>query len=183
MSESTSKTVSIFLTVDSETLTSYFNVHDPAPIYMRQIGHELEKYIMESAASAKRYSAIFYKLKCSDEVDKQYAEPLIYAIRRHFAEKKISREKEFERFKKRTWMLLAISLLGVMIIQGIVPLLIGDVENKALEAITNSLEIFSWVLLWRPIDVLLFYWNPHLKDILLLKKLATSEVIIIQNEN
>jgi hypothetical protein len=38
------------------------------------------------------------------------------------------------------------------------------------------------VLLWRPIDVLLFYWNPHLKDICLLNKLATSEIIIIENE-
>ena len=180
MSETNSKTVSIFLTVDSQTLTSYFNGHDPAPIYMRQISHELEQYIMESAAPAKRYSAIFYKMKCSSEVDKQYAEPLIYAIRRHFTEKKLIREKDFERFKKRTWMLLAISLLAVMIFQGVVPIFI-DEGNRVLTALTNSLEIFSWVLLWRPIDVLLFYWNPHLKDILLLNKLATSEVIVIHN--
>jgi len=181
MSEAVSKTVSIFLTLDRQTLNEYFNVHDPAPIYMRQISHELEDYILESAGTAKRYSAIFYKFKCSSEVDKQYAEPLIYAIRRHFSEKKQIREKDFERFKKRTWMLLGISLTAVMLFQGVIPIFI-DESNRVLSAISNSLEIFSWVLLWRPIDVLLFYWNPHLKDILLLNKLATSEVIIIQNE-
>jgi hypothetical protein len=181
MSESVSKTVSIFLTLDRQTINSYFNAHDPAPIYMRQISHELEQYIMDSAGVAKRYSAIFYKFKCSSEVDKQYAEPLIYAIRRHFTEKKVAREKDFERFKKRTWMLLGISLAAVMLFQGVVPVFIGE-DNHALSVVANSLEIFSWVLLWRPIDVLLFYWNPHLKDILLLKKLSSSEVIVIQNE-
>jgi hypothetical protein len=114
-STSTSKPVSIFLTLNRQTITGYFNDHDPAPIYMRQISHELEQYIMDSAEPAKRYSAIFYKLKCTSEVDKQYAEPLIYAIRRHFTEKKLIREKDFERFKKRTWMLLAISLAAVKI--------------------------------------------------------------------
>jgi hypothetical protein len=29
---------------------------------------------------------------------------------------------------------------------------------------------------------LLFAWNPHLKDILLLNKLASAEVIIIENQ-
>lgn len=181
MSEAVSKTVSIFLTLDRQTINSYFNSHDPAPIYMRQISHELEQYIMDSSAVAKRYSAIFYKFKCSTELDKQFAEPLIYAIRRHFSEKKVSREKDFERFKKRTWMLLAISLTAVMLFQGVIPMFISE-ENRVLSAIANSLEIFSWVLLWRPIDVLLFYWNPHLKEILLLKKLSTCEVIVIQNE-
>jgi hypothetical protein len=38
------------------------------------------------------------------------------------------------------------------------------------------------VILWRPIDKLIFYWNPHLKDISLMDKLATAEVIIIENE-
>lgn len=181
MSESIAKTVSIFLTLDRQTINSYFNGHDPAPIYMRQISHELEQYIMDSASSAKRYSAIFYKLKCLSEVDKQFAEPLIYAIRRHFTEKKLIREKDFERFKKRTWMLLAISLGAVMFLQGVVPIFINS-EDRIVSALIGSLEIFSWVLLWRPIDVLLFYWNPHLKEILLLKKLATCEVIVIHNE-
>lgn len=181
MSEITSKPISIFLTLDRQTISGYFNGHDPAPIYMRQISHELEQYIMDSAVTAKRYSAIFYKLKCASEVDKQYAEPLIYAIRRHFTEKKLIREKDFERFKKRTWMLLTISLAAVMIFQGVVPMFVNE-EDRFVSALVSSMEIFSWVLLWRPIDVLLFYWNPHLKDILLLKKLASSEVIVIQNE-
>jgi hypothetical protein len=179
--ETTPDRIDIFLTVDSHTINNYFNSHDPAPIYKRQLSHQLEEYVRGTAASAKRYSAIFYKFKCTNEVDKQYAQPLMYAIRRHYSTKMASRIKEFGRFKIRSWILLAVSVLVVLITQGFVPMLI-DEENRIISALHNSLDIFSWVLLWRPIDVLLFSWNPHLKDILLLTKLSTAELIIIESD-
>jgi hypothetical protein len=99
----------------------------------------------------------------------------------HYSLKKASRVREFTRFKIRSWILLAVSLVVVLFTQGFVPVLI-ETENQILSGLLNSLDIFSWVLLWRPIDVLLFSWNPHLKEILLLHKLATSEMIIIEND-
>ncbi|MBT1708816.1 hypothetical protein KK062_11305 [Fulvivirgaceae bacterium PWU5] len=172
--------IDIFLTVDRQTINSYFNIHDPAPIYKRQLSHQLEEYIKTCVVPAKRYTAILYKFQCTSEVDKQFALPLMYAIRRHYLQKKKVREKEFKKFRSRSWILLALSLVVVLICQGFVPLLL-DPENHFHTAFINSLDIFSWVLLWRPIDVLLFYWNPHLKDILLLNKLSTAELIIIDN--
>src|SRR5690349_2801135 len=181
MSEPVSEMVNIFLTVDAQIINNYFNSHDPAPIYKRQLSHQLEDYIAACVRQAKRYSVIFYKFKCVNEIDKQYAQPLMYAIRRHYSLRMESRIREFERFKVRSWILLAVSIGVVLITQGFVPMLI-DGENRILAALHNSLDIFSWVLLWRPIDVLLFSWNPHLKDILLLNKLAASELIVIENE-
>jgi hypothetical protein len=174
--------LNIYLTVNTQIINSYFNVHDPAPIYKRQISHHLEDYITACVRSAKRYTVLFYKFKCTSELDKQYAQPLMYAIRRHYLLKKNNREKEFQRFKKRSWILLAVSLVAVIIFQGVVPWLLPE-NNRILTALMNSLDIFSWVLLWRPIDVLLFYWNPHLKEINLLNKLANSELIIIESES
>ncbi|HTE32685.1 MAG TPA: hypothetical protein VK666_20030 [Chryseolinea sp.] len=181
MTDSTPDTINIFLAVDMHTINDYFNSHDPAPIYKRQLSHQLQEYIRETSVAAKRYSLIFYKFKCVSEIDKQYAQPLIYSIRRHYALKMASRIKEFDRFKIRSWILLAVSIVVVLITQGFIPMLI-DENNRVLAALHNSLDIFSWVLLWRPIDVLLFSWNPHLKEICLLRKLATSELIIIENE-
>lgn len=181
MEDSVSDRVNVFLTVDTQVIHTYFNMHDPAPIYKRQLSHALNDYIMACVRSAKRYSVIFYKFKCTSEMDKEYAKPLMYAIRRHYALKKILRIQEFEKFKRRSWWLLAVSLIVVVIIQGFVPLLV-DPDSRISVALLNSLDIFGWVLLWRPIDVLLFYWNPHLKDIALLEKLATSELILTENE-
>ena len=169
------------MTVDLKTVHEYFNVHDPAPIYKRQLSHQLEQYITESVVSAKRYSVIFYKLKCTSEIDKQYAEPLMYAIRRHFLAKKTISEMEFEKFKRRSWILLTMSLTVVILSQGFVPLLL-DHTDRIQSGIGNTLDVFTYVILWRPIERLLFYWNPYLKDINLLNKLASAEAMIISYE-
>ena len=70
-----------------------------------------------------------------------------------------------------------VSILVVIICQGFLMVLFDENHNLQY-GLSNILDVFSWVLLWQPIDKLLFQWNPHLKDISLLKKLATAEVII-----
>jgi hypothetical protein len=176
-----SKSVNVFMSLDKHIIDSYFNKHDPAPIYKRQLSHQFEQYIMASVANAKRYDAIFYKLKCNNEVDKQFSEPLMYSIRRHFSEKHAEKLREFTRFKKRNWTVLAVGILVVLIYQGFLPMVL-DEEHNLHSGLINSLDVFAWVLLWHPIDELIFHWNPHLKDISLLNKLATAESIILENE-
>ncbi|MCW3093958.1 MAG: hypothetical protein JWP81_5027 [Ferruginibacter sp.] len=181
MSHPVAKSINVFITSDRLIANNYFNRHDPAPIYMRQLSHQFEDYISQSVKSAKRHSAIFYKLKCKCEDDKQYAEPLMYAIRGHFTAKKEDREKEFVKFKRRNWTLLVISIIVVILFQTMLPMVMSS-ESGFTTGVINSLDVFAWVLLWHPIDELVFRWNTFLKDICLLKKLATAEYILIENE-
>jgi hypothetical protein len=181
MSKFHSKSINVFMTLDQQVIDGYFNKHDPAPIYKRQLSHQFERYILETVATAKRYDVIFYKFKCTSESDKQYAEPLIYAVHRHFSDRKSERVKEFARFKQRNWILLAVGFLVAIVCQGFLPLFFQQ-SHSLHTGLINSLDIFAWVLLWHPIDELIFHWNPHLKDIHLLDKLGTAESIIIENE-
>ena len=177
VSKALTGTINIFLTVDPSTIDQHFNPNDPSPIYKRQLSHQFEQYIMASIATAKRYSVLNYKITCKNESDKQYAEPFIYTIKRHFSAKKALKIAEFEKFKRRSYMLLFLSLAVVMICRGVVPLVL-DEEHHLEGGLSNGLDIFSWVLLWQPIDSLLFRYNPYLKEICILDKLANAEVII-----
>ncbi|HMH24914.1 MAG TPA: hypothetical protein VK563_24235 [Puia sp.] len=176
------KKINVFLSVDQVAVNNYFNAHDPAPIYKRQLSHEFEQYIMTSILSAKRHSLFNFKIFCKDDSDKQLIEPLVYAIRSYFSEKKLIREAEFEKFKRRTYVLLFVSLAVVMMCHGLLPLLL-HAENGLNSGLTNSMDIFSWVILWQPIDKLIFHWNPYLKAISVMNRLAKAEVIIIENAN
>jgi hypothetical protein len=180
MNKSLPKKISIFLSVDQQAIKAYFNTHDPAPIYKRQLSHEFEQYIMTSIMAAKRHSEFNYKICYKDEEDMQYIEPLVYAIRSHFSEKKLLRNAAFEKFKRRTYGLLFASLTVVMICHGLVPLLLHG-ESGINGGLSNSLDIFSWVVLWQPIDKLIFHWNPYLKDISIMDRLAKAEVTVIEN--
>ena len=80
-------------------------------------------------------------------------------------------------------MLLVASFLIVLFTEAFLPLIIP--EDFSLHAgLKNCLDVFSWVILWRPIYELIFDWNPHLKEISLYNKLATAEVIMVdKNKN
>src|SRR3569833_1962086 len=172
--------INIFITVDPQSLQDYFNPHDPAPLYKRQLSHAFEQYIMNCISSIKRHSVVQYRICCRSEEDRHYMEPLMYAIRRHFGEKKSLKQQEFDKFKRRSYLLLFYSLVVVMISQGILPMLEG--VHHISPGLTNTLDIFSWVVLWRPIDQLVFSWNPYLKDISIMHRLETAETTVVENE-
>ena len=183
MSKSFTEKISIYIAVDLKTVNHYFNAHDPSPLYKKQINQKFEEYILNAVCSAKRYSAIFYKLNCHGMVNKQYAEPLMHAIKRHFTLKKNIRQEEFKKFKKRNFMLLAISGSIVILSEAFFPVLLSPERvGNIYEGLKNCLDVFSWVILWKPIYDLLFSWNQYLKDILLFNKLSTSEEIIIDGK-
>jgi hypothetical protein len=180
MNKSLLPNICIYISLDQQSLKEYFNLHDPAPLYKRQLSHAFEQYILNSIVSLKRYSLLSYRICIKSEDDKQYAEPLIYAIRRHFSEKKSVREAQFEKFKRRSYLLLFFSLSVVMVCQGFLPLLFRGVHQIS-PGLSNTLDVFSWVILWRPIDQLIFCWNPYLRDISIMNRLATGEVTLIDN--
>ena len=178
--KSLTEKINIFLTVDQSSIGDHFNPNDPAPLYKRQLSHQFQHYIMASIESAKRYSVFYYKITCKNESDKQYTEAFIYAIRRHFSAKKLAMIEKFEKFKRRSYKLLFASLTVVMICHGLVPMILSGAEGFH-SALSNGLDIFSWVILWQPIDKLVFQWNPHLKEISIMNRLANAEVIITDN--
>ena len=179
MNKPDTEQITVFLTVNHNTIADHFNANDPAPIYKRQLSHEFEQYIMLTISAARRYSVFRYKVTCKTEQDRQYIEPLIYAIKRHFESRKFSREGAFERFKRRNYVLLILSLAVILMLRLFAPLVLKE-EEGIHSAITSGLDIFSWVMLWQPIEKLVFYWNPYLKEINILNKLATAEVLVTE---
>jgi hypothetical protein len=174
------KKINIFLSLDQDVFQGYFNPQDPAPLYKRQLSHEFEGYIMTSIRSAKRDSEFTYTISYRDEEDKQFADPLAYAIRRHFAQEKEVTQTIFEKFKRRTYALLFISIAVVMLCQGCLPLLFDKEKHSFQSGLINSLDVLCWVILWKPIERLIFYWNPFLKDISVMQRLEKAEVIVIE---
>jgi hypothetical protein len=178
MSNTLFNKINIFLKVSDQSIDNYFNTNDPAPIYKRQLSQEFEEYIMNYAIGIKRHSTVTYKLNCVKESDKEFVEPLVHAIRRHFSLKKSIKEAEFKKFKKRNRLLLVFSFMIVMVFQGLLPI-VFNAEHRIHSAFSNALDVFSWVILWKPIERLIFYYNPFLKEISILDKLTNAPIVMI----
>jgi hypothetical protein len=181
MKKPSPKKINIFLSLEQDIFRGYFNSQDPAPLYKRQLSHEFELYIMTCIRTAKRDSLFSFKISYKSKHDEQYAEPLIYAIKRHFAESKAIATAAFDKFKQRTYKLLFLSLAVVMLCQCLVPFVL-DETNKIHTGLHNMMDVLCWVILWKPIERLIFYWNPFLKDISVIDRLEKAEVIIAETE-
>jgi hypothetical protein len=179
--EPIAKNITVYITADSNSIFSYFNPHDPSPVYSRQLSQEFEKYLNNCIFRANRHSIIDYKVVCLSKIDTLFTGPLMEAIRRHYSIKKVLKEKEFKKFKKRSYYLLGIGLAVVMTCQGLLPYILSQ-EHRVHSALSNALDVFSWVILWKPIERLIFYWNPFLKDICLLDKMINAKVTVVENE-
>ena len=171
---------SIYVRLDEQTVHDYFNHHDPAPLYKRQLGHEFEQYIYNSLLTSNRHAEIKYQVICLEYSDKRFVAPVTQAIRNHFSLKKHLKEKEFAKFRQRTFRLLAGSLVIVLLFQGLLSYVTELLDVRMSGALHNTLDVFSWVILWKPIDRLIFYWNPFKKDIHLLDRLANAEVVVLE---
>jgi hypothetical protein len=171
---------SIYIRLDEQTVHDYFNHHDPAPLYKRQLGHEFEQYIYNSLVTSKRDAVIKYQVICLEYSDKRFIVPVMQAIRTHFNLKKRLKLEEFSKFKSRTFRLLVLSLAIVLSFQGILSYVTPFIDDMMGGALHNTIDVFSWVILWKPIDRLIFYWNPFKKELHLLDRLATAEVNVLE---
>lgn len=71
-------------------------------------------------------------------------------------------------------------MLAVMVSHGALPMIFSE-DLGISPTILNTLDVFSWVILWRPIDQLIFQWNGYLKEISLLHKMAHATVIKVKS--
>jgi hypothetical protein len=182
MSIPTTRKISVFLKIDENSLKDYFNPHDPARLDKRQLGHDFQDYLNASIACAGRNTLIDYKIFCSESGSMRFmVDPLMRTIRRHFQIQKQIKELEFQKFKKKNYVLLFISFCIVMFCQGVLPDLFGQ-DHRIHSMFSNAIDVFSWVILWKPIERLIFYWNPFLKEILLFDKMQHAKVNIIESE-
>jgi hypothetical protein len=179
--EPIAKPITVYITADSESIFSYFNRHDPSPVYARQLSQEFEEYLNNCIVRANRNSIVTYKVICRSKIDSLFTGPLMEAIRRHYSRKKALKEKEFKKFKKRSWQVLALTFIIVLVCQGMLPHILNE-DHKLQYAFSNAMHLFSWVIMWRPIERLVFYWNPYLKEICILDKMIKAETNTVENE-
>ena len=73
--------------------------------------------------------------------------------------------------------MLCISMTIVMLSQFFMITVLKE-DNRFHSLVGHALDIFSWVILWTPIDKLVFFWNPFLKEISILDRLMSAEVVM-----
>ena len=129
MSKSATRKISIYLKIDENSIDEYFNPHDPARLDKRQLGHDFQEYLNNSVAGAGRNTVIDYKVFCSESGGMRFmVDPLMRTIRRHFQIQKRLKETEFQKFKRKNYILLMISTRTSIYSDAFLTIVVGGEE-------------------------------------------------------
>jgi len=157
------------------SLEQLFDNRDPAPFLARDLDPSLVEYLHDSAEDLlgwDRVRVVFWlERPCP-------LHPIEEAYRSHFefALDQLVRKRRRSRRFGEVQLLLALALIGLL--NSVSPLVAGALPTWLGHGVGEGLLIFGWVLMWHPVETLLYDWIParHERKVLTLLLSAALDV-------
>lgn len=153
------------------SIEQMFDNRDPAPFRRRDLDPALLEYLVDAAEDLQAHGPMRVVLWFPTAVD---AERVVPAYRAHF-DYELTRVARRRRRERRT--ALAQLALGALLLIALVTLgqLAGDLPRLGAIA-REGLTISAWVILWRPIQGLVYDWIPAYRERRTLARLRAAPV-------
>lgn len=161
--------------VRAQRAEQLFDNRDPAPFRERDLDPDVAAYLVgasEDLASHERLAVVFWL-----EHEASHAE-LELAFRAHF-EDTIER---LQRQRRRNRRIGAVTLLlGIVLVVALFTAaqLVGAAVPGSLGAgLREGLVISSWVVLWRPVEILVYGWIPVRQERRVIERLLAATISV-----
>lgn len=154
------------------TIEQLFDNRDPAPFRERDLDPDLVEYLVaagEDLSSSGPFKVVFWvATPCQPgEVETGYRAHFDYELQR------LDRRRRRHRRVGQVALLLGVALL-VVILSG--SELLSGYQNRFVSAFREGLAILSWVVLWRPVEALIYDWVPVRRERKVMRKLHDVQV-------
>lgn len=151
-----------------------FDNRDPAPFRERDLDPDLVEYLVaaaEDVATSGTFKVVFWVAQpCPPgEVQTGYKAHFEYELDR------LGRRSRRQRRTGQVALLLGLVLLVILLS---LSELITPSTNRVTRALREGLAILSWVVMWRPVEALIYDWLPIRRERRLMQRLhdAPTEV-------
>jgi hypothetical protein len=154
-----------------------FNSIDPSPFRERDLDPDCEEFIVSWAREfpPDRLIAVEIRLDREEPTSSMLAE-IGPAVRRHFEREASLQQLRLRRLIREGRLSLAIGLVLLMMCIGAATLVPTQPLGAFSGIIRESLLIAGWVVMWHPLEVLLYGLWPVMRERRLLERLASAEV-------
>ena len=155
------------------SLEHVFDNRDPAPFRERDLDPGLARYLLdvgEDLAAQPRFRVVFWLEQAC------HKEEIEEAFRAHF-EDVVDRVRRTRRRRRRTGLLtLGLALFLVVALLMLAQLVASLVPGSLGAGLKEGLVISSWVVMWRPVEVLIYDWIPARHERLVASKLLEAMI-------
>ncbi len=159
------------------TAQHLFDLRDPAPFRERSLDDDAAEYIYATATDIPRSIAIKLVLIIKQTLGPSLsAAEIETAVRVHFQHDADRVTRQLRQQRKFGRVALAAGLTALVVL-----LLLAEIIRRRLpgpvgEIIHTGLVILAWVVLWKPVDVLLYEWWPLVQQRRELSRLVAAQI-------
>ncbi len=156
-------------------LDQLFDNRDPAPFRERDLDPELAEYLYDSGEDllgAERVRVVFWlEQPC---VPKEVEE----AFRAHFEEARDRAKRDRRRQRGTGFVALFIALPAMAALLALSQFIVLWVPGSGGAMLKEGLILSSWILMWRPAEVLIYDWIPVRHERRVLAKLLAADLAV-----
>jgi hypothetical protein len=157
-----------------------FDNRDPAPFRERDLEPELSDYLLEAGEDLldePRFQVVFW-------VDEPAAkEEIAQAYRAHFEDRIHHLKRRRARVRRTAQLGLLFAACSLIALLSVAQLVGSSVPGFLGAALREGLIVSGWVLLWRPMEMLVYDWIPVRRDRRIAARLLEAEVDVRRPES
>lgn len=166
--------------INLNRLAQLFNSLDPSPFHERDLDHDAEEYIVDSAEEIPRQRPLYLVIHLpADQLPTPGSFNLAEAIHNYFLYREANERRRLRMLFRdgRVAMITGIAFLFCCVLLREVAFSFG--RGAAPEMIGESMLIIGWVAMWRPLEIFLYEWVPVRRRCRILAKLARMRVAVL----
>ncbi len=154
------------------TIEQLFDNRDPAAFRERDLDPDLVEYLFAAGEDLTSMSAfqvvVWVAQPCSaEEIETGYRAHFDYEIER------LERRRRRQRRTGQVALLLGVTLLIILLS---VAELFGEHGSRLTRVAREGLVILSWVVMWRPVEALIYDWVPIRRERKVMQRLRAAPV-------
>jgi hypothetical protein len=155
------------------TVERIFDNRDPAPFRERALDPDFVEYLVEGGrdrVAAGRFRIVVHLAQpCAPGEIEQ-------AVHAHF-EQALARTQRRRREQLRSgWIALAVAAVAVIVLMGLGEVVAKSVAGTLGSGLREAIVISGWVLMWRPIEVLIYDGIPWRRERRVLRALREARI-------
>lgn len=168
-----------------DTTEQLFNNFDPAPFRERELDPQAERYILSNCEDLPLNQSVWLEIYIpADKLQLVDAQQLEQTIRHHFVTQTEDKAAELKKGLRlgRKGLLIGFLIFLVCTLTGLA-LMAAFPNSRFILTLEQSLVVFAWVLLWRPVEILTYDRWPLKNEYQQLKRLTQISVKIKPQAN
>lgn len=163
-----------FVDVRLAGIERLFDNRDPAPFRERDLDPDLVEYLIaavEDLAARDRVQLVFWLEKPGAGAGEIEA-----ACRAHFAYELDRLERRRRRQRRTGWIALLLAVISITALLAVAQFVDRLVQGSLGAGLKEGLVISCWVMMWKPVEILIYDWIPWWRQRAILRALVAMPI-------